>query len=324
MAALNTIAREWADEIREGIAWVIIWKTGRSWNAEAVWLNPDDDTFELEDLDTARKILEQDPNAVMLNGYYCGHLGENMTAAELAAGIRWHYENGYNMLNGSTAFPPEPLERPADLPADLPWYGKATSAEPDPYIFDGYMSVEDFEHMHELMDAERQREEETPPSDGIWHWCGGLHVAPGQVYINGQPFDGQIRELKLPKIEPPEIKVPRPIFPELRSPPSMELTITPDTAVSILDALRPAVLQFVERVTELARRAWEFLAEAARKARKFMAQLARQFTDAMLHGTTAHPKWWHLYKHAKKYRVRKKYKRLLQREFLKALAAGTG
>ena len=107
MAAINAIAREWADEIRDGIAWVIVWKTGRSWNAQAVWLNCDDDTFEPEDLELAREILEKDPKAVMVNGYYCGHFGEGMTVAELAAGIRWHYENGCNMLDGSTAFPPE-------------------------------------------------------------------------------------------------------------------------------------------------------------------------------------------------------------------------
>lgn len=53
MAALHEIARQYADEIRDGIAWVIIWKTGRSWHAESVWLNPDSDTFELDDLSTA-------------------------------------------------------------------------------------------------------------------------------------------------------------------------------------------------------------------------------------------------------------------------------
>lgn len=87
MAALHEIARQYADEIRDGIAWVIIWKTGRSWHAESVWLDPDSDTFELDDLSTATEILEQDPNAVMVNGYYCGHFGENMTIAELEAGI---------------------------------------------------------------------------------------------------------------------------------------------------------------------------------------------------------------------------------------------
>ena len=51
MAAINAIAKDWADELRDGIAWVIVWKTGRSWNATAVWLNSDDDTFEPEDLE---------------------------------------------------------------------------------------------------------------------------------------------------------------------------------------------------------------------------------------------------------------------------------
>ena len=130
MAAINKIAREYADDIRDGIAWVIIWKDGRSWNATSVWLTIDD-TFEPDDMDTVKEILEADPSAVMLNGYYCGHFGEDMTAAEIEAGIRWHYENGYNLLNDSTAFPPEPMARPADLPTDLPWYGRATSSEPE-------------------------------------------------------------------------------------------------------------------------------------------------------------------------------------------------
>lgn len=131
MAALHEIARQYAEEIRDGIAWVIIWKTGRSWHAESVWLNQDSDTFELEDLSTATEILEQDPNAVMVNGYYCGHFGENMTIAELEAGILWHYEGGCNLLKDSTAFPPEPIPRPENLPADIPWYGKETTEEPE-------------------------------------------------------------------------------------------------------------------------------------------------------------------------------------------------
>lgn len=226
MAAINAIAREWADEIRDGIAWVIVWKTGRSWNAQAVWLNSDTDTFEPEDLEQARKILEKDPKAVMLNGYYCGHFGEDMTVAELAAGIRWHYENGYNTLEGSTAFPPEPMEHPADLPADLPWYGKATSAEPDPYVYDGYMSPNNYELMCKHMEADRQQQEKD------------TRAAPGDLYIDGQRFTGKIAELEIPHFSPPDLALP-----ELRSPPSMELTltITPDTAQSTADtAAQPA------------------------------------------------------------------------------------
>ena len=309
MAAINAIAKNWADELREGIAWVIVWKVGRSWNATAVWLNPDDDTFEPEDLEQAREILEQDPNAVMLNGYYCGHFGEDMTVEELAAGIRWHYENNYNLLDGSTAFPPEPIERPADLPASLPWYGKATSAEPDPYVYDGYMSPEDFELMHKNMEADRQQEKDA-------------RAAPGDLYIDGQRFTGKITELEIPHFSPPVLTLP-----ELRSPPSMDLTltITPDMAAAILEALQPAVLRFFEALVNAAREAWAEIKKVAKAAGRFMARIAGRCMDAMLYNANDHPKWWHYYKHAKKYRVRKKYRRRLERQLYdKLLTAASG
>lgn len=282
MAALNAIAREWADELREGIAWVIVWKTGRSWNAQAVWLNCDDDTFEPEDLELARKVLEQDPNAVMLNGYYCGRFGEDMTVAELAAGIRWHYDNGYNQLDGSTAFPAEPEPRPEDIPADMPWYGKPTTEGPDPYVYDGYISPEDYEHMHELMAADQQHEDtqrvEHPPDD-----------------------------------EPAE----------LRSPPTMDLTITltPDTATALLDAITPRIVKLWESVkswvNEVAKALGKFMAAISKAA----AEAVNNFVDTMLYNANDRPKWWHLYKHAKKRRTRKKYRRLLMQQLTRKLAA---
>ena len=280
MAALNKIAREWADELRDGIAWLIVWKTGRSWNAQAVWLNSDDDTFEPEDLELAREILEKDPDAVMLNGYYCGHFGEDMNADELAAGIRWHYENGYNKLDGSTAFPAEPEPRPADLPASLPWYGKATSAEPDPYVYDCYMSPEDYEHMHELMAADRQQEHSPDTTDT-----------------------------------------------EPQSPPSVELTLTftPETAGALLEAITPPLLRAAQYAAEVVKKAWDAFVEMAKKAAAIAADLAGKFVDAMLRTANDHPKWWHYYKHAKKRRVRKKYRRRLEKQlYSKLLAAASG
>ena len=280
MAALNAIVREWADELRDGIAWLIVWKTGRSWNAQAVWLNSDDDTFEPEDLELARKVLEQDPNAVMLNGYYCGHFGEDMTAAELAAGIRWHYENGYNQLDGSTAFPPEPQPRPADLPASLPWYSKATSAEPDPYVYDSYMSPEDYELMHKNMEADRQQEHPPDMTDT-----------------------------------------------ELRSPPTMELTLTltPDTAAALLDAITPQIVKLWEIVKNWIEQTVKAFGKVMAAIGKAVAATVNDFVDAMLHTANDRPKWWHLYKHAKKYRVRKKYRRRLEKQlYSKLLAAASG
>lgn len=255
-----------------------------------MWLSSDTDTFEPEDLELAREILEKDPKAVMVNGYYCGHFGKDMTLAELAAGIRWHYENGYNTLEDSTAFPPEPMERPADLP----WYGKATSAEPDPCVYDGYMSPEDFGLMHKHMEADRQQQEKD------------TRAAPGALYIDGQHFS------------PLELSLP-----ELRSQPNMELTltITPDTSAAILVAIQPSLLRFLQRVVETAREAWTELKKAAREAGRIMARLARRCMDAMLYNANAHPKWWHYYKHAKKWRVRKKYRRRLELQLRDKLLA---
>ena len=160
MAALHEIARQYAEEIRDGIAWVIIWKTGRSWHAESVWLNQDSDTFELEDLSTATEILEQDPNAVMVNGYYCGHFGENMTIAELEAGILWHYEGGRNRLadycevmQGRDA-----LEegRKAAEATGLPFCERLADGgdnELSPYVYDGSMTLADREKMQQAREA---------------------------------------------------------------------------------------------------------------------------------------------------------------------------
>lgn len=266
MAALNTIARDYADEIRDGIAWVIVWKTGRSWNATAVWLDPDTDTFEPDDLDTAREVLAQDPGAVMLNGYYCGHFGEDMTVAELADGIRWHYENGYNTLDGSTAFPAELEPRPEGISDDMPWYGKQTTEGPDPYVYDGGMSPEDYEHMHELIVADKQREEKPPDSM------------------------------------------------------TLEITITKETAPAFLQVAQEGI----ERAAQAIQKFGEWLLEAVRTAARIVRESVDKFVDAMLYKANDHPKWWHLYKHAKKARTRKKYRRRLMQQLTAKLAAAGG
>lgn len=312
MAALHEIARQYADEIRDGIAWVIIWKTGRSWNAEAFWLNCDDDTFEPEDLNTASEILKSDPNAVMVNGYYCGHFGENMTIKELADGIRWHYEGSCNLLKDSAAFPPEPIPRPENLPADIPWYGKETTADPDPYIYDGYMSVEDYELMYKHMEADRQQVENTEPEgEGIWIWNAGVRLINGETQILNNPNN---HELQRPTLKPPEI-----------TPPDVTLTLTisePDQARALLTAASEAIAAAMDRMMQTIRKLYERLVKAATAAAKIARDAVNRIVDAMLYNANDHPKWWHLYKHARKWRTRKKYKRLLMKQLCSKLAAG--
>ena len=157
----------------------------------------------------------------MLNGYYCGHFGEDMNALEIAAGIRWHYENGYNLLSDSTAIPDN---------------------------------------------------QETEPA------------------------------------EPKE---------------TMELTLTigPDQAKAIAQEVVKAVQPAIDYAVKKAREFIDWAIQAAGEFAKIAAESLSKFMDAMLYSVNTHPKWWHLYKHAKKYRVRKKYRKRLMQQLIESLRA---
>lgn len=106
MASLKEIAREYRDEIMDGIAWVAIWKTGRSWNAKAFWLNLETERIEDEEMEEAREIVAADPKAIFINEYYTAHMGEGKLD-EIVEGIRFMYENEYNLLANNTAYAEE-------------------------------------------------------------------------------------------------------------------------------------------------------------------------------------------------------------------------
>ena len=231
MASLRDTVKDYQDELRDGIAWVAFWKQGRSWNAEYFHLDMDD-TLYPEDRSRLEEIKSTDPAAVILNGYYCGHLGEDMSLDELTAGVRYHYENSMNDIDGfigahDDRLPPEVIAeaRAAAHEAGLPFSEKPYRDGEDfnPYVFDGSMSIEDFELMHRMMEQERREKMseqfsilidsrtrfETGEPGGVWlpmpTTTEQLHAAmesvgitadnPQDFFINGfadteqQPFD---------------------------------------------------------------------------------------------------------------------------------------
>ena len=231
MASLRDTVKDYQDELRDSIAWVVFWKQGRSWNAEYFHLDMDD-TLYPEDRSRLEEIKSIDPAAVILNGYYCGHLGEDMSLDELTAGVRYHYENSMNDIDGfigahDDRLPPEVIEkaRAAAHEAGLPFSEKPYRDGEDfnPYVFDGSMSIEDFELMHRMMEQERREKMseqfsilidsrtrfETGEPGGVWlpmpTTTQQLHAAmesvgitadnPQDFFINGfanteqQPFD---------------------------------------------------------------------------------------------------------------------------------------
>ena len=163
MASLRDTVKDYQEELRDGIAWVAFWKTGRSWNAEYFHLEMGDYIYP-EDRSRMEEIKQADPAAVVVNGYYSGYLGEDMSLDELTAGVRRHYENGYSNIGEfieahDDRLPPELIEeaRAAAHAAGLPFSEKAyrDGEEPDPYLFDGSMSMEDYELMHRMIENER-------------------------------------------------------------------------------------------------------------------------------------------------------------------------
>ena len=136
MASLRDSVKDYQEELRDGIAWVAFWKEGRSWNAELFHLEVDG-TLEPFDRSRLEEIKAADPAAVILNGYYCGHLGEDMSLDELTAGVRYHYENSMNDLDGfigsmTAGFPrrlsrkqePPPMQRGFPFPKSPTGTGK--------------------------------------------------------------------------------------------------------------------------------------------------------------------------------------------------------
>ena len=166
MASLRDMVSEYQDDLRNGIAWLAFWREGRSWQAEAFHLDLDD-TLYPEDRARLAEIQAADPRAVVVNGYYSGYLGEEMNVAELAAGVRHHYDNGLNNIAPfieahSDELPPDVLEEAREKAhaAGLPFYERPYRGDDiDPYTYDGHMSIEDYELMQKLMEQDQERRE---------------------------------------------------------------------------------------------------------------------------------------------------------------------
>ena len=162
MASLRDIVKQYQEELRDGIAWIAFWRVGRSWNGDYFYLEAND-ALTAKDKSRLEEIRQKDPAAVMLNSYYCGYLGVDMTVDELTAGVRRHYENGYNSVADfieahDDTLPPEVLEeaRQAAHAAGLPFHEKPYDGEDiDPYVYDGHMSMEDYDLMHKMIAQER-------------------------------------------------------------------------------------------------------------------------------------------------------------------------
>lgn len=277
MAALKEIAREYASEIRDGIGWVIVYRTGRSWNALTVWSDLGNNEWETDDINDALEALRLDPRAVALNGYYLGRFGD-MTIDDIAAGIRWHYERGTNALADDDTL----MQARADIEAarqqaaeaGLPFSERLVEGpedELDHYAYDGSMTVAGYEATQRARDA---------------------HAALVEVVIDHYP---NATEEAIERIA------------EAAS--SMKLS--PETMQRLLDAF--------DSLVKAAQALCEWIWRAIGKVADFFS---KTLDDFLLR--RAPPKWRHYALHAKRARVRKKYRNRIRRAFFAALASEGG
>lgn len=276
MAALKEIAREYASEIRDGIGWVIVYCTGRSWNALTVWSDLGNNEWETDDINDALEALRLDPRAVALNGYYLGHFGD-MTIDDIAAGIRWHYERGTNALADDDVLTQARADieaaRQQSVEADLPFSERLVDGPEDelaPYAYDGSMTVADYEAAQRARDA---------------------HAALVEV-VTDHPNAAEEAVERIAEA-------------------ASSMKLSPETMQRILNAF--------DRITEAIKALCEWTAQAIRT----LADFFNETLDNILL-RRAPPKWRHYALHAKRARVRKKYRDRIRRAFFASLASEGG
>ena len=207
MASLRDAIKEQQEELQGGNAWVAFWKEGRSWHSEAFHLDMGA-TLYPEDEWRLREIEAADPAAIVLNGYLSedmtldeeieaadpaaivlnGYLSEDMTLDELTTSIRYHYEHRMNGITGfiteySDRLSPEEIEkgRAAAHAAGLPFSEKPfrDGEDFDPYVYNGSMSMEDYELMQRMIENERSERMDEPILSGYLSNLG--------AYTEGRP-----------------------------------------------------------------------------------------------------------------------------------------
>lgn len=101
----------------------------------------------------------------------------------------------------------------------------------------------------------------------------------------------------------------------------MEFNIAEEATLPLTPEQQEKLAEFVTTTMQLIREAMEMAAEGLNRAARAMRNGADELADRMLYQFNDNPKWWYMYKHAKKKRIRKKYLKLLMMQMLRKLEA---
>ena len=100
---------------------------------------------------------------------------------------------------------------------------------------------------------------------------------------------------------------------------TLELTLTVEQAVAIMEAVKPVIIKLIDTIAQAL---WEFadwVCNVLRKVAVAVAKAASILVDSLLYTANEYPKLWYLYKHTKKARIRKKIRQRLMKQLLRKL-----
>ena len=101
---------------------------------------------------------------------------------------------------------------------------------------------------------------------------------------------------------------------------STKLTLSPEQTEAI-NRLVQTVNEVCERIFEVTVKLAEWVSEVIGEVAAALTLTVNDFMDRLIYEANANPRWWLLYRHAKKHRTRKKYRRLLMKQLLSQLRA---
>lgn len=121
MASLRQVVADHRDEITNGVAWLAVYKDGRSWEAQVFYPEAGDYedgyVFSDEDYNELVRIADLDHKAICINGYYMGGL-EDFSLSELEDKIFYFHEFHHHTLRldflGGFVVPPEGKQASVD------------------------------------------------------------------------------------------------------------------------------------------------------------------------------------------------------------------
>jgi len=111
MASLDYLVRQNKGAILDGIAHVVIWKNGRSWNMETFYEESgsydEGYVFMEEDVERLEEIAKEDHKAIVINGYHNGFGSDDPEEAyynsveAIKERIMYYYISRFCQLKGS-------------------------------------------------------------------------------------------------------------------------------------------------------------------------------------------------------------------------------